>query len=78
MRREWTDPRDGREWTVTRVGGVGTPNTGERAEPTDDPLALVFTSGDDRYALPTDRAGELESIGEEELGELLDAAREAA
>lgn len=78
MRREWTDSRSGREWTVTRVGGVGTPNTGEGAVPTEDPLALVFTSGDDRHALDTDRAGELEAIGDEELGELLDAARGAA
>lgn len=71
--RRWTDPRDGREWTVSHNPGV------ELSRPRERKLRsrVIFESGDEEVHAPAVYGADLATLGDEDLMGLLDQARES-
>lgn len=69
--REWTDPRDGREWTVKHNPGV------ELSRPRERKLRsrVIFSSGDEEVHAPAVYGSDLKALDDDDLMGLLDQAR---
>lgn len=72
--RRWTDPRDGREWTIRFNPGVELARPRERSFRS----RLIFESGDERYHTGSVYGADLESLTDRDLEGLLDQARRSA
>ena len=72
--RSWTDPRDGRQWTIRYNPEVEL----ARAEEQEMRSRLVFESGDRRLHAEAVYGGGLEALTDDDLKGLLDQAREDA
>ncbi len=70
--RDWTDPRDGRQWTVWHEGGTAV-RAGETRPQTDSPV-WVLQCGDREYRLPNATGGGAERLTDAELQSLVDTA----
>jgi len=71
--RRWTDPRDGREWTVKHNPGV------ELSRPRERKLRsrVIFVSGTEEVHAPSVYGSDLGSLNDDDLMGLLDQARES-
>lgn len=73
-RRRWTDPRDGREWTIAFNPGVELSRPRERAFRS----RIIFESRDERYHTGSVYGADLETLTDRDLEGLLDQARRTA
>jgi len=74
--RQWTDPRDGREWSVEFFSGsaVGARGPGDYL-PQSHPHMICFSNGSEHLCAPFSADKRLENLNDTELRGLLDKAR---